>query len=452
MSLVESMQLDTGTTMSHWKQYRTWLLKYVADCNTLGFITETMQPDSLLRRFARDRSGSYIIAMALIMPVLIGTAGLGTEAAWWLYKHKNMQSAADSGAVSAATAGSNLTAQANAVTASYGYANGLNSVTVTVNQPPSSGGYTSTPQAVEVIVRQSVPRQLSALFGNAPVIITARAVAVPNSGSGCVLGLDPTASSTVAVSGSNNLNLIGCNLYSNSNASPSLNVNGTAKVSANQVGVVGSVSGASNITATNGIKTGMRPVTDPYANVTPIMPGHCDYNNKIQVKGTTSLNPGVYCGDISVNAGATLTLNPGIYYFNGANLSVAGNATITGSGVTLIFTGSGSNWGTVTIGSNANVTLTAPTSGTTQGIVMYSDRRTPVGTAFSLEGGGTQNFGGAIDLQHAALKFSGGNGTTTSCTQVIADTVTFTGSSNLKVNCAALGTNAIGVQTAQLVE
>jgi Putative Flp pilus-assembly TadE/G-like len=438
-------------TMSRWKYCRAW----VASASRLGAGTTVVtraRGYRLLQSFLGDQSGSYVLVVALMMPVLVGTAGLGTEAVWWLYKHKDMQSAADSGAVSAATAGSNLAVQANSVTASYGYANGINNATVTVNQPPSSGNYTSTPQAIEVIVSQSQPRLLSSLFGSGPVVITARAVAVPNSGTGCVLGLDPTASSAVSVSGSNNLNLINCNLYSDSNAAPSLNISGSAKVSANQVGVVGTVSGASNITATNGIKTGMRAVTDPYANVTPTMPTHCDFNNKIQVKGTTTLSPGVYCGDISVDAGATVTLSPGIYYFSGANLSVAGNATITGSGVTLIFTGSGNNWGSATIGSNANVTLTAPTSGVTQGIVMYGDRNMPVGTAFSLEGGGTQNFGGAIDLPKAALKFSGGNGTTTSCTLIIADTITFTGTSNVQVNCAALGTSAIGVQTAQLVE
>lgn len=421
-------------------------------CNLFTLTTKAKRPKNLLRRFLRDESGNYVIAVALLMPVLIGTAGLGTEVTWWLYKHKSMQSAADSGAVSAATAGTNLTEQADSVTASYGYTNGTNNVTVTVNQPPTSGNYTSTPQAVEVIVSQSEPRLLSALFGSGPVVITARAVAVPNAGTGCVLGLDPTASSTVAISGSNNINLTNCNLYSDSNAAPSLNVGGSATVSANQVDAVGTISGASNITATNGIRTGVRPVSDPYANVVLTDPSYCDFNNKIQVKGTTSLNPGVYCGDIAVDAGATLTLNPGTYYFSGANLTVAGNATVTGSGVTLVFTGSGNNWGSATIGSNANVTLTAPSSGPTQGIVMYGDRNMPVGTAFSLEGGGTQNFGGAIDLPKAALKFSGGNGTSTSCTQIIADTITFTGSSNLQVDCAALGTSAIGVQTAQLVE
>ena len=85
---------------------------------------------NLLKRFVRDESGAYAIVAALLMPVLIGTAGLGTEVAWWYFKHKNMQSAADSGAVSAATDGTTdltiLTNQANSVTASYGYANGVN--------------------------------------------------------------------------------------------------------------------------------------------------------------------------------------------------------------------------------------------------------------------------------------------------------------------------------------
>ena len=69
----------------------------------LGPIVARPDRESLLRRFGRDQSGTYMIVAALAMPVLVGTAGLGTEAGWWLYTHKNMQSAADSAAVSAAT-------------------------------------------------------------------------------------------------------------------------------------------------------------------------------------------------------------------------------------------------------------------------------------------------------------------------------------------------------------
>ncbi|MGH6708777.1 MAG: TadE/TadG family type IV pilus assembly protein, partial [Bradyrhizobium sp.] len=409
---------------------------------------------SLLRRFAGDQSGSYVIISAILMPVLVGAAGLGTEVGYWYYKHKNMQSAADSGAVSAATAGSNLAAEANAVTATYGYANGVNSVAVAVNQPPTAGNHASNPEAIEVIISQPQQRLLAALFGTGPVLITARSVALPNAGTGCVLALNSSISPAVKVSGSNTLTLNKCNLYSNSSGSPSLDVSGSATVAANLVGVVGDISGASNITATNGLRTHIRPVADPYADVTPPAKPSCS-SAKITVNAngkTNTLDPGCYSGSITVNAGATLNLSPGIYYLNGANLSVGGNATITGTGVTLVFTGSGSDWGTASIGSNATVNLTAPTSGSTKGIVMYGDRNMPAGTTFNLTGGGTQNFAGAIYLPKANLSFAGGNGTTTSCTKIIADTLAFTGTSSLEVNCNALGTAAIGSITAQLVE
>jgi hypothetical protein len=408
----------------------------------------------LLERFARDERGSYVLAVSLMAPVLIGIAGLGTEAVWWLYKHKNMQSAADSGAVSAATAGMNLTAEANSVMAAYGYANGVNSVTVAVNQPPSSGSYATSPQAVEVIVTQPQQRLLSSLFGTGLVSISARAVALGNSGTGCVLALDATASPAVSVKGGAALNLVNCNLYDNSSGAPALTVTGTASVNANMVSVVGSVSGSAGITATNGVRTGVRAMADPYASASPPGMPACDNKNyTVNSNGkTTSLDPGCYSGNITVNAGASLNLSPGIYYVNGSNLSVAGNATLTGTGVTLVFTGSGSKWGTASIGSNANVNLSAPTSGSTQGIVMYGDRNMPTGTAFSLTGGSTQTFTGALYLPKADLSYSGGDGTTTSCTKIIADTVTFTGNSNVQVNCAGLGTATIGTLTAQLVE
>ena len=60
----------------------------------------------LLRRFGHDQSGNYLIIGALLMPVLVGVSGLGTEVGLWLYKQQMMQGVADSSAVGAATANS----------------------------------------------------------------------------------------------------------------------------------------------------------------------------------------------------------------------------------------------------------------------------------------------------------------------------------------------------------
>jgi hypothetical protein len=409
-------------------------------------------------RFRRDEHGSYLIIMALAMPGVVGAAGLGTEAGIWYYRQQLAQSAADAAAISAATSYSNsgandLTGEAGSVTASYGFADGANNVTVTVHSPPTSGNHIGENGIVEVIVQERRDRLLSAMFSNDQVTIKGRAVARANAGLGCLLALDGSAASAANVQGTPAVNLTNCSAYDNSNnASTALNVGGSGSLSALSVSVVGGISGAANISTTKGIITSAAPVPDPYAYTSfPSFAG-CTYNNKT-VKNTATLDPGVYCNGLQLNAGAVATLNPGIYYMDRGSLQVAGGATLTGSGVTIVFTSStGHNYATATINGGASVSLTAPTSGSTAGIVMFGDRNMPLGTTFKFNGGSGQGFGGALYFAKGALNYAGGDATNTNCTQVIGDTVSFVGNSTLAINCAGYGTRPIGALTASLVE
>src|SRR4051812_18353321 len=80
-----------------------------------------------LRRFRQDESGGYLLIGAIVMPVLVGVVGLGTEAGLWYARHHQMQSAADSAAVTAATdyyinqSSGTLTVQGQLIAASYGF-------------------------------------------------------------------------------------------------------------------------------------------------------------------------------------------------------------------------------------------------------------------------------------------------------------------------------------------
>jgi hypothetical protein len=88
------------------------------------------------------------------------------------------------------------------------------------------------------------------------------------------------------------------------------------------------------------------------------------------------------------------------------------------------------------VNTSASVDLTAPKTGSTAGIVVFGDRNMPTGTSFKFNGGATQYFGGAIYVPNGAIDFAGGVGTSTSCTQIIGNTVTFTGNSNVAINCS----------------
>jgi hypothetical protein len=411
-----------------------------------------------LHRFLRDESGNYLTMMSVLTPLLLGFAGLATDVGLWLFAHQNMQAASDSGAVSAATAytvstGSDLTIQASAVTSYYGLANGSNGVTVTVNRPPSSGAHQGSSNAIEVIVQQPQNRFLSVLWGSSQVNAQARSVALAAGGLACVLALDGTAAGAITAQGNTNVALNACSLFSNSNSATSITDGGSATVSAYSVGSVGGISGAASMSTTLGVTTGDAPLPDPYANTNfPSFSG-CDAHN-FTAKTTVTINPGVYCGGIALNANANVTLNPGTYYLDQGSLSVNGGAVLTGDGVTLVFTSSkGNNYATATINGGATVNLSAPTSGPLAGIIMFGDRAMPLGNSFKLNGGSNQSFSGAVYLPQGATEYAGGASTSIpTCTQLISDTVTFTGNSNFAINCGSQGTKPVGSMTARLIE
>ena len=151
------------------------------------------------RRFLRDECGGYLVTAGLAMPALTGLAALGTEAGLWMYEHRNLQSAADSGALTAAIAhyregaAANLPLNAGSVLSSYGLADGQGGTSLTVNHPPQTGTQTGNSNAVEVNISQTRSRLLSAVLSSQPLVLSARAVAVGNGGKGCVLALNPTA-------------------------------------------------------------------------------------------------------------------------------------------------------------------------------------------------------------------------------------------------------------------
>ncbi len=413
----------------------------------------------IIKSFRRDDRGSYTLIVAILLPVIVGVIGLGTESGLWYSTHLSMQGAADSSAISAAVAYSsgvnstNLPTEADGVASLYNFVPGTNGTTLILNMPPKSGSHVSTSGAIEVIIAQPQKRIFSSIWNTTPVTIYARAVAVAaNNGMGCVLSLDPTASGAMTAQGNPAITLNGCAIYDNSSSSTGMVVGGSATVNALSVNVVGGISGTSKITTTQGVVTGTKAISDPYANVNPGSFSGCNQTN-YSAKSTVTLNPGVYCGGMQFNAGANVTLNPGVYYLDQGSLTVNGQATLQGNGVTLVFTSStGSNYATADIAGGATINLTAPTSGPTAGIVIFGDRNMPVGTSFKFAGGSSQTLGGVFYVPKGSLSFAGGSGTGGGCTQLIADTITFAGNSSLAVNCSGYGTKSLGLSAATLVE
>jgi Flp pilus assembly protein TadG len=406
----------------------------------------------LLRHFGRDKSGAYIVVAALAMPILVGAAGLGTEVGSWMHQKQRMQDAADSAAFAAATyygpnPASSLSNQATSVTAAYGFTpamNGTGSV-INVSQPPTDGPSKGVTGAVEVTINRSYPRMLSALFAQTPVTIRARAVAKTKGGYGCVLALDPGASASVSAQGTVNIAANNCSIYDDSSSLTAVSGGGGAAVSALSVGIVGSIANTSNYTTVEGIWTKQPSTPDPYNNVNVPSFSGCYQNNFNSNKKNQKIIAGVYCNGMTFNAGNAVTLDDGTYIIDRGTLKVNGGAEVDCAHCTFVLTSStGKNYATVDVDGGAIMNVGPPNSGTMSGVIIYADRNTPVGTAYTFNGGSSQGIGGAVYIPTGAITWSGGNTAGAVCTQLIGDTVSFDGNAGLGVNCAGMGVKMWG--------
>jgi len=394
----------------------------------------------LLARFWKNRRGSVAPLFAIVAVPLMGAVGAAVDYSRANAARTAMQAALDATALSLAEGAQSVDQAQPTFNALF--------TQPEVQNLSVSGGATNDSNAtsINLTASGSVATEFMGLMGIPSLTLTARSTAVQTrDSSGCVLALDPTVSAAVSLGGSTNVSLNSCSVYSNSNAAASISAGGSATLSTQSIGTVGKVSlSGANVTTTDGVRTGLAPLPDPYSDVAlPSFTG-CAATN-LNVNSNTTISPGVYCKGISVNAGATLTLNPGIYYLDQGGLSVNGGGTITGQGVTLVFTSStGKNWATATVNGDATVNLTAPIGGPTAGIVIFGDRQIPTGTAFKFNGSASQSIGGAIYVPTGAISYSGGTGTSTSCTQIIGDTVNFTGNSNVANNCSSYKTRPFG--------
>ena len=336
----------------------------------------------------------------------------------------------------------------NIVNANLGeLANHLAGLMITETEPTTNSfKVTATGSLPTAFMQLALVSQMSiSVTAGAQMASVSTSTTTTGPGQGCVLSLDHSEVDSLDDMGNATVTLTKCDIYDNSNNSDALNVGGNAALTARFVSVTGGVSGASKITTTNGIAsyTGTR-IADPYLSVPLPSFSGCNQTN-FSAKTAVTISPGVYCGGMQLNSNAVVTMNPGVYIIDQGSLTVNGQASITGAGVTIVFTSStGGNWATATINGGATVNLTAPTS---SGIVLYGDRNMPVATGFKLNGGSTQIFGGAVYLPEAALTFNGNSASPNGCTQLIADTIHFSGTTNLALNCTGYGVTAFGNPT-----
>ena len=245
-----------------------------------------------------------------------------------------------------------------------------------VNNPPcavSIDPNSGNSNYVETVVSEPVPTVFARVFGVNSVAVMARAEALkpPHP---CVYFLSKN-SSQPSLSLQNQTISASCAFY----LGLSYNFSGASSSGSTYL-IAGPSSNSSGTVSPTPIFNS--PVmSDPLSGLVAPSYGSCTQKN-YTVTTSKTLPSGTYCGTLTLGQSSGSAINvtlSGTYIILG-QLSI-NNAVLSGSGVTFYLSqGNGYSYGASTI-SNINATLSAPTSGSLQGILYYVDPSLPAGKA-----------------------------------------------------------------------
>jgi len=230
------------------------------------------------------------------------------------------------------------------------------------------------------------------------------AVSVVNS----IYVLNPTASGALDVTGAASVSTPGL-VEVDSSSSSAVVANGSAKVVAGTIDVVGgvSVSGGASLRPTP--VTGTTPAADPFVGLANPAPGAARGSVNLRGNSSLTISPGVYTS-ISVSGNASLTLTAGVYEISGGGFTVSGSGKVTGKGVLIYNAGSnfpnpGGTLGAINLSGAVSVQLAAASTGPYSGIVIFQARDNT--QTITIGGSSTPNLSGAVYAPAALMSVSG---------------------------------------------
>jgi hypothetical protein len=417
-----------------------------------------------------NEAGQAILLVTIGLVFTFGILGLVVDVGYSYYLKQVAQAAVDSAVTAAATmansnggtCGTGVRCEENVSCPSnptnppvtdfdtaclYAKANGFTNtgnqqVTLSAGtgNPPTVGGL-ATNYWISATATQTQPLSFLRILGVTTASITARATGalIDNSSGGCIYVLDPIGSAAFNAVGTSNV-VSNCGIWVNSSATDALTAKGGANIQSSAVNVVGGTKVTGGATVTPTPITGASPVSDPFAGLPAPSYSGCNQTNLHLTGGTNNLTPGVYCGGIQASGQPVLNFAPGTYILNGGGMSISSaNVSLNGSGVFFYNTSNGYSFGSVVVVGGANVNLSAPTSGTYRGILLFQDRNLSESATTAFGGSSTETLSGSIYLPNGQLDFAGGADTNSLTMALIAKDVNIVG--NAYLNKDATGTS-----------
>jgi Flp pilus assembly protein TadG len=305
------------------------------------------------------------MASALLIPILLISAGGALDLASAYNKRVDMQAQLDAAMLAAALKSGKSAQELEArnflgLSAVEGGLNEASTFVLTVNSDGSITG--SYQQAVETRFLGIVG--LTELDIGVTTTVAAGA-AVSAGGNGCIYALGNRSQAVLINSGAN-VKSAKCEVHVHSISNPAFIMNAGATIDTAKFCVKGANFIRNGGTLTN-LQTRCAAEADPFAGKLPEppVPSTCTTSGTRDGQNIT-LQPGRHCGT-TFNGSPTITFMPGLHIISGRMIINSG-ATVRAEGVTFYFPDVNSE---IRANGGLTFTATAPTSGTYKDILMF---------------------------------------------------------------------------------
>lgn len=429
------------------------------------------------RRKGAESGQAIVMAVVALGLFMLGVVGLGIDCAQIFAQHEMAQAAADAAAQAAIMSilkGTNSTSTHPFSTASsftcavpptaldlrtpcvYAQDNGFGTKadTVTISFPPTITGVTLAPvsaPAVFVRVQRVLQTGFIRFLGPSTATVYGRASAgiLSTVSPNCLYVLDPAAANAFSATSGANVNM-NCGIAIDSSNATAASITSGASVTASTISIVGGDSVTSGGRISPAPTTGAPSTADPFASIVGPAAGACLKTNYNPGLGRWTLNPGTYCGGITISAGSTAVFNPGTYIIKGGGVNFTSGSTVTGSDLMFYLTGTNASYRSVSITSGASVTLSAETSGPYLGLLFFQDRSITSGLVATFSSGASAQLTGTLYFATTPLSYTSGSAGSAT-TAIVADKVSFTSGTRLLYDPTGAKTGLLA-KTAGLVE
>jgi len=325
-----------------------------------------------LQRVLSDERGGILLTFALVFPVLLLILGSSIDYGYMYVRKTSLQASADAAALAGAKELVLANAEQSVIQAlaqSTVMANlGNNAKGAVVDTKVSFGD-----RSVTVRVTQTPAMYImDGIAGVKNSNITANATAgVAGEMPICMLILERWRQDALAVNNAARITGNDCAIYSNSISTKGVTAkNGSllqSQLTCSAGGFTGDPESYKPLPMVDCPK-----IEDPLAFRKPPPEGPCLHEDLSISGGTQTLNPGTYCGGLTIKSKADVTLSPGVYIIKDGPLLIHGSARIKGENVGFYLTGSKAMFEML---SNTTVALSAPMDGPMAGILFFEDRR-----------------------------------------------------------------------------